>query len=86
MSKHNDSLNVEQVFDVFTKRYDAWYDKPFGKSAFNLEKACIESLCKNLRQPFLEIGVGTGRFAEALEVEYGIDVSDGYKNLRSKEK
>jgi ubiquinone/menaquinone biosynthesis C-methylase UbiE len=72
-----DSLNVEQVFDVSSKRYDAWYDKPFGKSAFNLEKACIESLCKNLQQPFLEVGVGTGRFAEALKIEYGIDVSTG---------
>ena len=77
MSEQKDSLNVEQVFDVFAKRYDAWYDKPVGKSAFNLEKACIESLCKNLRQPFLEVGVGTGRFAQALEIEYGIDVSTG---------
>lgn len=63
------------IFDAFAARYDRWYDKPFGKSAFNLEKACMESLCKNLRQPFLEIGVGTGRFAEALKIEYGIDIS-----------
>jgi ubiquinone/menaquinone biosynthesis C-methylase UbiE len=34
-------------------------------------------LCKNLRRPFLEIGVGTGRFAQALKIEYGIDVSTG---------
>jgi ubiquinone/menaquinone biosynthesis C-methylase UbiE len=74
-SKQKDSLNVEQVFDVFAQRYDVWYDKPFGKSAFNLEKACMESLCKNLKQPFLEIGLGTGRFAQALKIEYGIDVS-----------
>ena len=77
MSTQKDSLNLEQVFDVFAKRYDAWYDRPFGKSAFTLEKACIESLCKNLRQPFLEFGVGTGRFAQALKIEYGIDVSTG---------
>ena len=53
------------------------YDKPFGKSAFNLEKACIESLCKNLKPSFLEVGVGTGRFAQALKIGYGIDVSTG---------
>jgi len=76
-SEQKDSLNVEQVFDVFAKKYDAWYDKPFGKSAFNLEKACIESLCKNLKSPFLEVGVGTGRFAQALKIDYGIDVSSG---------
>ena len=84
MSEQKDSLNVEQVFDVYAKRYDAWYDEPFGKSAFNLEKACIESLCKNLRQPFLEVGVGTGRFAQALTIEYGIDISTGVLELATK--
>lgn len=81
---YRNSLNVEHVFDIFTERYDAWYDKPFGKSAFNLEKACIASLCKNLRQPFLEIGVGTGRFAEALKIKYGIDSSVGVLRFAKK--
>jgi SAM-dependent methyltransferase len=76
-SEQKDSLNVKQAFDVFAMRYDTWYDKPFGKSAFNLEKACIESQCKNLKQPFFEVGVGTGRFAQVLKIEYGIDVSTG---------
>jgi ubiquinone/menaquinone biosynthesis C-methylase UbiE len=76
-SEQKGNLNVEKVFDVFSKRYDAWYDKPFGKSAFKLEKTCIKSLCNNLNQPFLEVGVGTGRFAQALKIEYGIDVSTG---------
>jgi SAM-dependent methyltransferase len=76
-SEQKGSLKVEQVFDVSAKRYDVWYDKPFGKSAFTLEKACIESLSKKLKQPFLEVGVGTGRFAEALKIEYGIDGSTG---------
>ncbi|HDQ06688.1 MAG TPA: class I SAM-dependent methyltransferase [Candidatus Bathyarchaeota archaeon] len=79
--EQKDVLNVEKVFDVFAERYDAWYDEPFGKSAFKLEKACIESLCKNLEQPFLEVGVGTGRFAQALKIEYGIDVSNGVLNV-----
>jgi len=83
-SRQKGSLNVEQVFDVFAERYDAWYDKPFGKSAFNLEKACIASLCKNLTQPFLEIGVGTGRFAEVLKIEYGIDSSVGVLRFAKK--
>ena len=83
-SRQKGSLNVEHVFDVFAERYDAWYDKPFGKSAFNLEKACIASLCKNLTQPFLEIGVGTGRFAEALKIKYGIDSSAGVLRFAKK--
>jgi len=72
-SQHN--LNVTQVFDTFVERYDAWFDSPFGKSAFELEKSCIASLCRDVKGPSLEIGVGTGRFAEALEIEYGIDIS-----------
>ena len=63
------SLNVERVFDTFAERYNKWYEKPFGKSAFKLEKACLESLCQNLKEPFLEIGVGTERFAEASKIE-----------------
>jgi len=69
------SLRIIQVFDTFVERYDAWFDAPFGKSAFELEKSCIASLCHNLEGPSLEIGVGTGRFAEALGIEYGVDIS-----------
>jgi len=69
------SLRVMQIFDVFVERYDVWFDSPFGKSAFELEKACIASLCRNFKRPSLEIGVGTGRFAEALGIEYGVDIS-----------
>jgi len=72
-SKSN--FEVENVFNTFAEKYDKWYDKPFGKTAFNLENECIKSLCKNLEGPFLEIGVGTGRFAVALKVNYGIDKS-----------
>lgn len=83
-SRQKGSLNEEQVFDAFAERYDAWYDKPFGKSAFNLEKACTESLCKDLKHPFLEIGVGTGRFAEALKIQLGIDSSAGVLQFAKK--
>jgi SAM-dependent methyltransferase len=69
------SSRVIQVFDAFVERYDAWFDSPFGRSAFELERSCIESLCRDLRGPSLEIGVGTGRFAEALGIEYGVDIS-----------
>jgi len=72
-SKKN--LGREYVFDTFAERYDKWYGKPFGKTAFKLEKECIEFLCKNLERPFLEIGVGTGRFAVGLKMKYGIDKS-----------
>ncbi len=65
------------VFDVFAVRYDNWYDKPFGRSAFNLEKDCVDSLCENTLSPSLEVGVGTGRFAAAFKIECGVDRSAG---------
>jgi hypothetical protein len=39
---------IVDVFNTFAVRYDKWYDRPFGKSAFNLEEACITSLSKGL--------------------------------------
>lgn len=73
----NSNRDVVHIFDVYARRYDEWYEKPFGRMAFELEKASIKSLCKDLKHPLLEIGVGTGRFAQALNVEYGVDVSSG---------
>jgi len=72
-----ETMDVKYVFDVFAEKYDKWYEKPFGKSAFKLEKACIESLCKDLKRPLLEVGVGTGRFAHGLNIDYGVDLSTG---------
>jgi len=62
-----------EVFDRYTERYDAWYDKPFGRSAFLSEVKCLKPLLRELQPPFLEVGVGTGRFARALGVSFGID-------------
>ncbi|NPA32392.1 MAG: methyltransferase domain-containing protein [Aquificae bacterium] len=61
-------------FDAYASRYDAWYEKPFGKSAYELELKCI----KSMTEPFgraLEVGVGSGRFAGALGIRYGVDPS-----------
>lgn len=75
------SSHIIQVFNAFVERYDAWFDSPLGKSAFKLEKSCTASLCRNLKRPSLEIDVGTGRFTEALGIEYGADISE--KTLKS---
>ncbi|GAB6065373.1 class I SAM-dependent methyltransferase [Aquifex pyrophilus] len=61
-------------FDAYYKRYDEWYEKPFGKSAYELEVACLKRLIKE-RGTFLEVGVGTGRFAQRLGIDFGIDTS-----------
>jgi len=61
-------------FDGLAERYDRWYEKPFGKGAYRLELECLSSLVEH-EGLSLEVGVGTGRFAEKLKVDYGLDPS-----------
>lgn len=61
------------VFETSASTYDAWYDSPTGRVLFATEAACLQPLVEPLPQPRLEIGVGTGRFAQALDVGWGID-------------
>jgi len=62
------------IFDEYAQAYDLWYEKPFGKSAYKLELECLRKLLETPKNS-LEIGVGSGRFASALGVRYGVDTS-----------
>jgi len=66
-----------EVFDREAARYDAWFDSERGRVIFASEVACLRRLCPDLRRPWLEVGVGTGRFAKALGVDIGVDPSRG---------
>ncbi len=58
------------VFDERAEEYDAWFE---GSLLFAIERAALQELTTPLASPKLEVGVGPGRFAEALGVEFGID-------------
>jgi ubiquinone/menaquinone biosynthesis C-methylase UbiE len=60
-------------FDDAVIRYDGWFDSPKGRVLFENELAAIRLLWRDGFRPALEVGVGTGRFAEALGVEWGVD-------------
>ncbi len=60
------------VFNELVKEYDSWYEKPFGRSAYELELDCIRKLSR-IPKRSLEVGVGTGRFASALGIRFGLD-------------
>ncbi len=62
------------VFNEFVHEYDLWYERPFGKAAYELELECIKKLT-SIPENSLEVGVGTGRFASRLGVKYGLDPS-----------
>ena len=62
-----------QVFNAHADKYDAWYDTEVGKAIFTMEVDCLKPLFHGLNRPYLEVGVGSGRFSQALGIEYGMD-------------
>lgn len=64
---------MTNVFDVLTEKYDAWYDSEDGKPLYENELLCLKPLIENCIFPILEVGVGTGRFAQCFQRTIGID-------------
>ena len=61
-------------FNDLAVEYDAWFDKD-GSLIFFIEVQAFKTLLPSLPRPWIEIGVGSGRFAQALGIETGIDPS-----------
>jgi len=78
------SSEAVEVFDREAARYDAWFDSPGGRALFPSEVEAVNLLLKDLPGPVLEVGVGTGRFAEALGVPYGVDPALGALRIARK--
>lgn len=62
-------------FDAVAEEYDRWYDSPEGASVFAAELACLRSVIPRTAGAWVEVGAGTGRFAQSLDIPLGIDVS-----------
>lgn len=76
-SAHDRRVNdAVRVYDEHADRYDAWFESAQGRPMFTEEVACLERLIGRPSGRWLEVGVGTGRFAEALGIGEGIDPSD----------
>jgi SAM-dependent methyltransferase len=71
MKQHNSDVSP---FDNLALEYDAWFDKE-GSLIFLIEAQAFRELLPSLPKPWLEIGVGSGRFAQALGIETGLDPS-----------
>ena len=61
-------------FDALAGKYDAWFDHD-GKIIFATEVKALQKILPLLPKPWLEVGVGSGRFAQALGIATGIDPS-----------
>jgi len=72
-NKGNSSTEVSP-FDSLASAYDAWFEGE-GKLIFAIEVQSFQEVLPSLPKPWLEIGVGSGRFAQALGIETGVDPS-----------
>jgi ubiquinone/menaquinone biosynthesis C-methylase UbiE len=63
------------AFDRLANEYDKWFDSDEGRPIFEMETECLRDLIGEGAAGWLEVGVGTGRFAQALRVEEGVDPS-----------
>lgn len=69
------------TFDERAVQYDAWFDSESGRIIFSQEVGCLRSLMASAPGRWLEVGVGTGRFAVALGVSEGVDPSASMRDL-----
>ncbi len=63
---------ADSIFDVYTERYDEWFSE--HTHAFLSELRALQKELINGGRG-IEIGVGTGRFAQALDIRFGVDIS-----------
>jgi len=64
-------MNKANPFDLFSDEYEAWYDE--NNELFNQEVNTIKELHLPAHRRSIEIGGGTGRFAEKLGIRFLID-------------
>ena len=62
------------VFDSLAVAYDAWFEQE-GRLVFASELEALRQIMPSLPKPWIEIGAGSGRFAQALEISIGLDPS-----------
>jgi SAM-dependent methyltransferase len=68
------NLNHISPFDESAGEYDAWFDGK-GKLIFDIEVKAFQGILTSLPKPWLEIGTGSGRFAQALGIDSGLEPS-----------
>jgi ubiquinone/menaquinone biosynthesis C-methylase UbiE len=79
----NTSHKGAALFDTLAVFYDKWFEEE-GKLIFEIEVRTFQEVLASLPRPWLEIGVGSGRFAQALGIQTGIDPSTKLLEFASK--
>ena len=63
-----------RAFDSLAWAYDAWFEEE-GRFIFASEVEALRQALPLLPKPWIEVGVGSGRFAQALGIDIGLDPS-----------
>ena len=63
-----------RAFDSLAWAYDAWFEEE-GRFIFASEVKALRQALPLLPKPWIEVGVGSGRFAQALGIDIGLDPS-----------
>jgi SAM-dependent methyltransferase len=63
-----------QVFNSLALAYNAWFEEE-GRLIFASEVEALRQVLPLLPRPWIEIGIGSGRFARALDIDIGLDPS-----------
>ena len=63
-----------RAFDSLAWAYDAWFEEE-GRLIFASEVEALRQALPLLPKPWIEVGVGSGRFAQALGIDIGLDPS-----------
>ncbi len=72
----NGANRVNDIFNTYTEEYDKWFER--NHFAYLSELEAVRKLMPRIKYGVsgLEIGVGTGRFADPLGVTVGLDPSE----------
>lgn len=65
----------KNIFGTYSKQYDNWYDSENGRAIFASEVECLRPMLAISSKPWVEIGVGSGRFASSMGISTGVDPS-----------
>jgi len=75
-------VEAKDPFETNPCEYDAWFDE--NENVYRSELLAIEALLPQKNGLWVEIGVGSGRFASKLGIDVGIEPADGIANLARK--
>ena len=68
---------ASEAFDKIAETYDEWYD---DNPLFDCELRALSEVT-SVSPLSLEVGVGSGRFSQALGIRYGVDPAPGLLRL-----